>query len=118
MLAGFNLDNDMSLDAMMEQTLGELDPLPSMEDNNMDDIFEDCLSYMPEMETEMISFKDIVGEDDPDELKVDELYSQLEALFGNISLNQEKCAVKDNIEELDNTVNESLKLKTEPILAK
>ena len=70
------------------------------------------------METELISFKDIVGEEEsPDDLKVDELYSQLEALFGEISLNK-KCKVIDDIEELDKTTNEGLKLKTQPQIEK
>jgi hypothetical protein len=53
----------------------------------MDNIFEDTQSFMPEMETEMVSFTNIVGDETTGDLKMDELYSQLEGFFGDISLN-------------------------------
>ena len=76
------------LDNLMEQSLTELKPLESAEDQSMDSIFEDTLSFMPEMESELLSFKAIQGEDSPDDLQVDELYSQLESLFGDFQLNK------------------------------
>ena len=42
---------------------------------------------------------------------MDELYAQLEALFGKISLNDKNCEVIDNMEALDKTVNEGLQEK-------
>lgn len=56
------------LDNLMEQSLTELKPLESAEDQSMDSIFEDTLSFMPEMESELLSFKAIQGEDSPDDL--------------------------------------------------
>ena len=49
---------------------------------------------------------------------MDELYAQLEALFGQISLNDKNCAVTDNIEELDKNVNEGLQEKIQPQIEK
>lgn len=70
---------------------------------------------MPEMESDLLSFKLIQSEDSPDALQVDELYSQLESLFGDIRLNK-KCEVLDKLEELDTAVNEDLQVKIQPQL--
>jgi hypothetical protein len=56
----------------------------------MDDIFAETLGYMPDMETELLSFNDIAGES-PDDLSIDELHSQLESLFGDIQLTKKSC---------------------------
>ena len=56
MLAEFNMNNDQKLDNLMEETQTDLDPLTSMGEYNMDDIFQDTMSFMPEMESEMVSF--------------------------------------------------------------
>ena len=90
MLSNFDLDNDDQLDKLMEQSLGELKPLPGLQDSSMDDIFAETLGYMPDMETELLSFNDIAGES-PDDLSIDELHSQLESLFGDIQLTKKNC---------------------------
>jgi hypothetical protein len=45
------------LDLLMEQSLGELKPLEPKGDQGMEGIFEETLGFMPEMETELLSFQ-------------------------------------------------------------
>ena len=73
MLAGMVSSFDNDLDGLMEQSLEELLPMPvGMDDQDMDTIFTETLTYMPEMETELKQFSDVTC---GDEVKVDELYS-------------------------------------------
>lgn len=44
---------------------------------------------MPEMESDLVSFNDIQGAESPEDLQIDELYSQLESLFGELSINKQ-----------------------------
>lgn len=78
-------------------------PLPEISNNNIDDIFEETLTYMPDMESELLSFKQISGGDSPEDLKVDELYSQLQSLFGDITLTK-KSDIVSKLNELDKAV--------------
>ena len=119
LLAGMMSDfgGEDQLDKLMELSLGELQPLEQAEDQSMDSIFEDTLSFMPEMESELLSFKAIQGEDSPDDLQVDELYSQLESLFGDFQLNKKYCS-EEKIEKLDSVVNDGLQQKIQPHIKK
>ena len=110
LLAGmFDTDfgGEDQLDLLMEQSLGELKPLEPKNDQGMEGIFEETLGFMPEMETELLSFQQIQNADSPNDLQVDELYSQLESLFGDITLNKQ-TQVQEKLQELDTDLNDKL----------
>ena len=46
------------LDLLMEQSLEELKPIEPV-GHGMDDIFQETLTFMPEMENELLSFQQI-----------------------------------------------------------